>query len=203
MKTARLLALGVLSIGLFGWVDDPLWRLLQGTGWERLAELRIPSLLLSLALALGCGGARQLLPPSQKAPWARLAALALSWLVPTLLVLLIAHPAPMVALPRLTDRIAHLGTGLLAEELLFRGALQPLASRVTRPPIAILISSLCFALSHLQHHSWQLNASLPQLAITFGMGIVLGWLALASRSLWPPAVVHAINNTVALVLTAA
>ncbi len=74
----------------------------------------------------------------------------------------------------------------LGEELLFRGAMQPLMIRFTKSPhLGVLITSALFALVHLQFYTF-----LPILVL----GIVLGYLRLWSQSIWPSVIVHIINN---------
>ena len=79
----------------------------------------------------------------------------------------------------------------IAEELVFRGILaRALATRF--PAIAaIAISAALFSFYHL---------SLVQAAPTFVLGCALGWLALRSDSIAPTIVLHATNNTIAVVL---
>jgi hypothetical protein len=72
-----------------------------------------------------------------------------------------------------------------AEEVAFRGyVLSALATRA-RPGPAILGTAALFALMHLD------PVRLP--AVLF-MGVVLGWLAWRSGSLWPAVAAHAANN---------
>ena len=197
-----LFVLGLASIGLFSFLDDPAWYLLHrhAPSLAFLAEARLPSLLVCFALCF-LFGREMLALPRASLPWRRICLIAAGWLLPTLIILSTVHPPAMVALPRATDRLAHLLTGLLAEELLFRGALQPLAARAVKSsPAAVLISAAFFSASHLQHHGWSLAAALPQLALTLGFGIALGWIAWLARSIWPAALVHLINNALALLL---
>lgn len=75
----------------------------------------------------------------------------------------------------------------LAEELLFRGVvLDALETRVGRWP-AVLLSATAFGLYHLT----------PLVFVpTFVLGMALGWLVSARRSLWPAIVLHALYNAV-------
>lgn len=98
-----------------------------------------------------------------------------------------------------------MATGLFAEEFLFRGAVNQLADRgsggklLWRIPVAIYISSLCFSLHHLQFHHFEINpASITQVTYTFVMGMFFGMLRAKSGSIWPPVVVHMVNNSMAL-----
>lgn len=73
----------------------------------------------------------------------------------------------------------------IAEESLFRGLIQPLLTKKINPHLAIIISSLLFALLHNQH--------LAFLSI-FALGIVLGYLRYWSNSIWPSTILHLLNN---------
>jgi membrane protease YdiL (CAAX protease family) len=67
----------------------------------------------------------------------------------------------------------------VCEETGFRGYMQRPIERRIGPGAAILISSLLFTLIHLTK-SWALLGMVP---IVFGAGLLLGWMARASRSL--------------------
>ncbi len=74
----------------------------------------------------------------------------------------------------------------LCEEALFRGVLQPVLKRLTgNVHLGVLSTSFCFALMHLQFYTF-----LPILAL----GLVLGYVKEWGRSLWPPIIIHLINN---------
>lgn len=82
----------------------------------------------------------------------------------------------------------------LSEELLFRGIiLRGLLSRY-RPMSAILLSSMLFALMHL--NPWQTISA-------FTLGLIYGWFYLRTGSVWPGVVGHAINNGIALIMATA
>ena len=78
-----------------------------------------------------------------------------------------------------------------AEEVFFRGFL--LAALVTPlgPVRAAVLSSAIFALGHLM-----LSVTIP----VFVMGLLLAWLYLRTRSVWPPIMAHAAQNLLALAL---
>jgi membrane protease YdiL (CAAX protease family) len=82
----------------------------------------------------------------------------------------------------------------VAEELLFRGIiLRGLLGRF-KPWMAISLSAMLFALMHM--NPWQ---TVPQ----FGLGLVLGWFYLRTRSLWPCIAGHALNNLLFVVAVCA
>lgn len=79
----------------------------------------------------------------------------------------------------------------VCEEILCRGALaRGLATRLGTAG-AIVASAALFALMHL---------SLPRLLPTFAFGLVLAYAALATASVLPTMLMHALNNGIALVL---
>lgn len=82
----------------------------------------------------------------------------------------------------------------LSEELLFRGIILRGLLRRYRPVVAILLSSLLFALMHL--NPWQTISA-------FTLGLIFGWFFLRTGSVWPGVVGHAINNFIALIMNIA
>lgn len=79
----------------------------------------------------------------------------------------------------------------IAEESLFRGVLQPLMRKYLNPHLAILITSAVFALLHQQY--------LAFLSI-FVLGTLLGYLREWSGSIWPPTILHFLNNASIVVM---
>lgn len=86
------------------------------------------------------------------------------------------------------------------EEVLFRGALLPALASIdwknrmlqkNRLWVALVVSSLLFGLFHL---------SFPKLLPTLLLGIGFGMAVILSRSLWAGIFMHAINNTLVLLL---
>lgn len=87
----------------------------------------------------------------------------------------------------------------LAEELLFRGVLQPLVVRWAGVPAAVALVALIFGLLHAVTPTYAVVATL--------IGVYLGWLAEAcSRggvpNLVPPVVAHGFYDFVAFVIVA-
>src|SRR5262249_36538871 len=70
-------------------------------------------------------------------------------------------------------------------ELFFRGYIQRRLLKRWSPAVAILITAALFALSH---------GNLPQIAVTFPMGIWLGVLAWRTGSVWPSMLCHVFWN---------
>lgn len=91
--------------------------------------------------------------------------------------------------------VTLLGAGLLvplAEELFFRGLLHGwLAERLSLWP-RVLLSSALFGLGHFD--------SVGVAASSFILGLVCALALERSRSLWLPVILHAVNNSVALIV---
>ncbi len=78
-----------------------------------------------------------------------------------------------------------------AEEMLFRGMLQRTLEFYREPAIAIVLSSVFFAIAHF--NPW------TALQITF-LGLALGYLTWKSDSILPGVFLHATNNLLSIVL---
>lgn len=96
---------------------------------------------------------------------------------------------------RLPLALIVVSLGPLVEELLFRGVLLSALLKYGRMPLAVLLSSLVFALVHLPGLGWHWFA-LPDLLI---LAVALAWLRLQSASLWPGVLAHGANNALAMV----
>jgi tetratricopeptide (TPR) repeat protein len=81
--------------------------------------------------------------------------------------------------------------GPIVEEILFRGLIYGALERRLRVFGAILVSSLLFALVHLQ---------VVYFIPIFCLGLVLGWARWKANSLGLPILIHVLNNGVALIL---
>lgn len=120
------------------------------------------------------------------------------WYVTLLLVELLKPPGDVTELEALVRELP-LPITLTAltlfpaftEEIVFRGVLaRSLAARY-RPVLGIAISAATFGVFHIFP---------PQIVSTFVLGLVLGLLAVRSRSIVPSIIVHVLNNAVAVVL---
>lgn len=84
-------------------------------------------------------------------------------------------------------------TWALLEELIFRGAVLPQAARLTNGWLGLAASALLFSWGHLGRGGARAPDGLSLLV--FGLdGIGFGLAYLAGRSLWLPAVWHAVKN---------
>ena len=79
----------------------------------------------------------------------------------------------------------------VGEEILFRGALQPLFISWTNPWIGVALASLLFGLAHAMSKTYFLAATV--------IGVYFGWLMLAYDDLVAPIVAHGFYDFVALV----
>lgn len=79
----------------------------------------------------------------------------------------------------------------ICEEVLFRGYVLSGLRQKMRPVAAVTLTALLFALFHM---------SAARLPGTFALGLIMGALALLSRSLWPAIVFHALNNGLLVLL---
>jgi hypothetical protein len=80
----------------------------------------------------------------------------------------------------------------LGEELLFRGALQPLLLRWTaRPHLSIWVTALLFSALHMQFAGF-----LPRLLL----GALLGYAGWLGKSIWLPMLIHGLNNATAVLI---
>jgi len=78
----------------------------------------------------------------------------------------------------------------IAEEALFRGALLGVLLERYSARWAVPVSALIFGLVHLSQ----------QFVGALALGLVMGWLRVRTRSLWPGLVLHMLNNTAVAVL---
>lgn len=79
----------------------------------------------------------------------------------------------------------------VGEEVLFRGALQPLVVQWTVPWVGVAIVALLFGLAHALTRTYFVAATL--------IGLYFGWLALTYDDLIAPIVAHAVYDTFALI----
>ena len=95
-------------------------------------------------------------------------------------------------------------TGVVAEELLYRGAIFSAAETVASQrrllglPFPVVFSALLFALGHLQYYGFDFGLTSELRWYTPFMGLVLGVLRNASGSIWPPIAVHSLSNILSL-----
>ena len=83
--------------------------------------------------------------------------------------------------------------GPFAEEVFFRGFLLTALVPSWGTMGAIIVSSAIFAVAHLM-----ISTMIP----IFVTGLLLSWLYLRSRSIWPPVAVHSAQNLIVLSMVA-
>lgn len=95
--------------------------------------------------------------------------------------------------------IIPLGT-VVGEELIFRGVLHGLFTRVLTPPWALIVGAVVFGLWHV-FPAWRADGHLvaaSTLVATSVAGAVFVWLRVRSDSLVAPVLAHVATNTVPL-----
>ena len=92
-------------------------------------------------------------------------------------------------LQKLVTVVAIVAWGPFAEELFFRGFILAALVGPLGPLRAAAVSSALFAAAHLS-----VGAAVP----AFVAGLLLAWLYLRTRSIWPPVTAHALQNFIAV-----
>jgi membrane protease YdiL (CAAX protease family) len=107
---------------------------------------------------------------------------------------LILKPPPPLPYPTLGYMLRTVATMTLfvglGEELLFRGILLTRLEKTLSPRLALIMSSLIFTILHF---TWRIPL---ELVFVFIVGLILGYIFQRTKSLFPPIVIHAINNIV-------
>lgn len=99
---------------------------------------------------------------------------------------------PLVDAPLWARLLVVAGVAPFCEEVAFRGFLLCGFLKRYRPPLAILVSSVLFGVSHM----------IPQQMIAATLlGIVLGVVATRAGSIWPAILLHAIHNGMLVLLS--
>jgi sodium transport system permease protein len=128
--------------------------------------------------------------------WVWLAAFSLVIIYQLLITPFISQAPTLIELEQQMKELSPLRLFLIialtpgvCEEVLFRGfALRPLEKKLG-PKWAILITSLAFAIVHLDF---------IRLVPTFILGLAFGFVAVKTRSIFPSIILHTLNNSVAL-----
>lgn len=92
--------------------------------------------------------------------------------------------------------VVLLAAGLLVpvfEELAFRGVLYSALNALGGSWLAVVATSLLFAISHAQY-------SLLLISLTFLVGLLFGLLRRATGSVWPGVFMHVANNSIAVLM---
>lgn len=79
----------------------------------------------------------------------------------------------------------------LCEEFMFRGVLLGGLERSTDTKKAILLSAILFGLAHM---------NLQQLLVAFVLGLVIGYLYVKTRSIWPGILYHTTHNALMVLM---
>ena len=97
------------------------------------------------------------------------------------------HSAPLTLFATL---IAATVVAPICEELFFRSFLLQGLRTIMPAWLAVIFSALVFAIAHLSPGSF---------ALLFVLGLLLGTLRVATRSVWPGIVLHTLNNGLVLI----
>ena len=206
---ALLVVLSLASLDLVSAVDDAAYgfvmrnagggpHLREWLAW--LLQARIASAIVCLLLYVGTARIVQRDVPPVYVAWRRPAFVASAWLIGTVIAIH-GFGVYVPPLPRTVDVAAFLGFGLLAEELLFRGAIFAVAAHVfpSRRALPIVLTAVLFSLQHLQYYRFHAGTqALTQVAYTLPLGLVLGYVRAATGRLLPGIGLHVLNNAIAV-----
>lgn len=194
--------IGIASLGIISLTDRFIYNFLIRfeSPLALLADLRITSLMLVFSIYFALKRMNILKDSNQKPVEKNAFLVPIIWLIMTGYFVLVQK----VWVPSLKDWIdwtAFLVTGLVAEEILFRGVLFDLGVRVFGSrkifnlSFPVLVTSFLFGLQHLSYHNFQIHsASVTQVLYTTMMGIVFAKFREAIGSLWPVIFLHLMNN---------
>jgi membrane protease YdiL (CAAX protease family) len=82
------------------------------------------------------------------------------------------------------------------EELIFRGMLITWLAERSGTIAAVVLSALGFSIVHFYFVATEFEFGIFVTAQIFALGLLLGWLFVWSRSIWPPILLHVVNNIV-------
>lgn len=103
--------------------------------------------------------------------------------------------SPQSSLLQVALAILSLGIMVpIAEELLFRGMVLRWIEERLGGIVAIVASAFLFAIVHFYFLVLEPNVGLFVTGQIFVLGLLLGWLYVWSRSIWPPILLHVVNN---------
>lgn len=182
-------------------VADVLWPYRDTVGF--VWRWQLPAVLAAVALCVLCDGGRSWRFPLRSSR-RLIVVLSAAWLT----VLAVATFGFDVGTSHWEslrlDLVVGLVMGVVAEELVFRGAVFQLAERV-RPgregsllSFPVLVSGGLFALGHLQYWQFDVGETFAARYYTFALGLILGMTRGRSRSLWPPLAIHMVGNVLAV-----
>jgi membrane protease YdiL (CAAX protease family) len=203
----------IASLGFISLIDAGAWALAtrHAPSLSFIGRYRVASLAASVVLAMALADRRAFGLPKKDTPWRLVGRVAFLWTVGTAIALLWAKVwTPTVGFRDAADYVAFLGTGLLGEELIFRGILFGVASTVlpdapgSRLGPIVWASAVLFAGAHVQYHHFRLSpAAAMQVLYTLPMGLVLAFIRKHTGSIWPGTAVHLVCNVFAVLSGAA
>ena len=184
LKTSPAIPWAVVAMAVVLWL---MWQYLGGKWWPRstsearrhyLRAKRVSGWLFAWALLAGA---------------LSIVALAGYWIVMFQLVKMPANVIPDISkYPLLTVALTVAMASLvspLSEEAAFRGYCQVILEREFLGPVAVVISSILFALAHVTH-----GLSWPKLLVYFLAGVTFGVTAYLTNSILPGIPVHVLGD---------
>lgn len=194
---AALVLWSVASLVFFRVVDTGLFRLIapHSRALAVVPDLRLTSLLVLVGLFVWT---RPEIGWRPAWPGLKLWLVSLCWLTWTY-AWVHATGIGKFPLARWEDLAAHVGAGLVAEELLVRVFVLGAALNAFRTSKGgwrpVLWSAAVFALMHHQYHAFRFDAdSWLQAIWSFPLGVLLATLTARTRSVAPALFVHLLNN---------
>lgn len=201
-----LCIISIISICLIEATDTITFRLLNSVhpSFGIIAEYRLSSLVICYLLYKF--SQHVVVTDNSEVPnWKKTLFVSIFTLIATFFVVLVTQVWIPIA-QNWRDLIPFLFTGLLAEELLFRGCIYNLIKKITQGKpkttfsYAVIFSSLLFSLHHLAYHEFHLTQeSLSQVVYTFFAGIIFATVRESSGKLWPAIILHMLVNMITLI----
>lgn len=200
-----LLLACTLSLGLIAAVDSIAINIFNShfPFFFSIAQIRLFSLVICFSLYYFSTFKA---PPSPEVPnWKKSLLIASFWISSAIYFVLIKK-IPVLQIQGWEDIVSFMATGLLAEELLFRGYIYSLIKKnypnlcFLNIPCSVVISSLLFGLHHLSYHHFQFSfESMAQVCGTLIMGLFLGSIRESSGQVWPAVLLHFLNNSLTII----
>lgn len=198
-----LFLISIISFGFIAYTDRYLYQIFESIfkPLAIIADLRLTSLSIVFVAYLWLRKKYLLNFSAIKENQKRTLVLAAIWLIATAYFVLIKK----VWVPTLKDWIDYVAfmiTGLIAEEILFRGIIFDLSTKVFGDKkllsfsMPVLFSAVVFGLQHLAYHKFEINAaSITQVIYTTFTGIVFARIKESTGSLYWVILFHMINNS--------
>lgn len=202
-----LTLIGIMSLGFIAITDRFFFKLFESVyaPLAILADLRLTSLLIIVTTYVWIKRIYSIRSKPRVKGLKHAILLSICWLMVTAYFVLIKE----VWVPQLkdwVDYVAFMMTGLIGEEILFRGILFDLSIKVFGEKTflsfsaPVFWSSILFGFQHLAYHGFALNtASMTQVTYILVMGIVFARIKENTGSLWAVIALHMVSNSFTLI----